>query len=46
LRPPLQELLSLHYRHRFDPPGLSGQEREALTREAKTCLDMLSRMER
>jgi hypothetical protein len=45
-RQPLQELLRLHYRHRFDPRGLSGQEREALTREAKICLDTLSRMER
>lgn len=43
LRTPLQELLRLHYCHRFDPRGLSGQEREALTREAKTCLDALSR---
>ena len=46
LRKPLQELLRLHYGHRFDPSGLSGQEREALTREAKICLDTLSRMER
>ncbi len=46
LRKPLQELLRLHYCHRFDPRGLSGQEREALTREAKNCLDTLSRMER
>ena len=43
LREPLQELLRLHYRHRFDPRGLSAPEREALTREAKTCLDALSR---
>jgi hypothetical protein len=46
LRQPLQELLRLHYRHRFDPRGLNGKEREALTREAKICLDTLSRMER
>jgi hypothetical protein len=46
LRQPLQELLRLHYRHRFDPCGLNGKEREALTREAKICLDTLSRMER
>jgi hypothetical protein len=46
LRQALQELLRLHYRHRFDPHGLSDQEREALTREAKICLDTLSRMER
>jgi hypothetical protein len=46
LRKPLQELLRLHYCHRFDPHGLSGKEREALTQEAKICLDTLSRMER
>jgi hypothetical protein len=46
LRQPLQELLRLHYIHRFDPRGLSNQEREALTQEAKICLDTLSRMER
>jgi transglutaminase-like putative cysteine protease len=43
LREPLRELLPLHYAHRFDPRGLSGPEREALAREAKICLDMLSR---
>jgi protein-glutamine gamma-glutamyltransferase len=43
LRGPLLELLRLHYRHRFDPRGLSAPEREALTREARTCLDVLSR---
>jgi len=43
LRGPLQELLRLHYGHRFDPRGLSGEEREALTREAKVCLDALAR---
>ena len=41
LRAPLQELLHLHYRHRFDPPGLSAPEREQLQREAKVCLDKL-----
>jgi hypothetical protein len=46
LRQPLQELLRLHYGHRFDPRGLSDEERGALTREAKICLDTLSRMER
>jgi hypothetical protein len=46
LRTPLQELLRLHYIYRFDPRGLSGREREALTREAKICLDTLSRLER
>jgi transglutaminase-like putative cysteine protease len=46
LRPPLRELLRRHYCHRFDPRGLSVPEREALAREAKTCLDTLSRLER
>ena len=46
LQNPLQELLRLHYRHRFDPHGLSNQERAALTREAKNCLEALSRLER
>ncbi len=46
LRQPLQELLRLHYGYRFDPRGLNDQEREALTRKAKICLDTLSRMER
>jgi hypothetical protein len=41
----LQELLRLHYCHRFDPRGLNERERQALTREAKLCLDALSRME-
>jgi hypothetical protein len=43
LRVPLQELLRLHYAHRFDPQGLSHEKREALTRDAKICLDALSR---
>jgi protein-glutamine gamma-glutamyltransferase len=34
----LQELLRLHYRYRFDPKGLTPQDREALRREAKGCL--------
>ena len=42
LRGPLRELLQLHYRHRFDPRGLSALQREALTREVKTCLNALS----
>ena len=41
LRAPLKELLQLHYRHRFDPRGLSAEERERLRREAKSCLDLL-----
>ena len=42
LRVPLRELLLLHYRHRFDPRGLSPEERELLKREAKVCLDRLA----
>ena len=41
LRDPLQKLLRLHYRHRFDPQGLDTDEREQLRREAKSCLDSL-----
>lgn len=44
LRVPLLELLRLHYRHRFDPQGLSAEERELLRREAKACLDTLLAM--
>jgi uncharacterized protein YbdZ (MbtH family) len=43
LRAPLQNLLRLHYRHRFDPRGLNADEREKLKREAKHCLDILLR---
>ena len=46
LRQPLQALLRRHYRHRFDPRGLSAPEREALARESKTCLETLSRRQR
>jgi protein-glutamine gamma-glutamyltransferase len=46
LQTPFQELLRLHYRHRFDPRGLSDQERETLAREAKICLDRLSQIQR
>jgi protein-glutamine gamma-glutamyltransferase len=43
LRGPLQELLRLHYRYRFDPLGLSETDREALRNEARKCLESLSR---
>ena len=46
LRKPLLELVRLHYRHRFDPRGLNSNEREALTQEARVCLDTLSRIDR
>jgi hypothetical protein len=39
----LQELLRLHYRYRFDPRGLTPADREALRREATTCLAQLAR---
>jgi hypothetical protein len=38
----LRELLRLHYRYRFDPQGLTGDEREALRREAGGCLARLA----
>ncbi|HVV01432.1 MAG TPA: transglutaminase domain-containing protein, partial [Verrucomicrobiae bacterium] len=37
LREPLEKLLELHYRYRFDPAGLSAPEREILRREARQC---------
>jgi hypothetical protein len=36
---PLQSLLRLHYRYRFDPRGLSAEERAALGNEARRWLD-------
>ena len=42
LRAPLADLLHLHYRYRFDPQGLSADERERLTEKAKSCLYALS----
>lgn len=41
IRGPLQELLLLHYRYRFDPLGLSQSDREALRRVANNCLAQL-----
>lgn len=38
VRSRVRELLRLHYRYRFDPQGLSQDEREALRREASGCL--------
>lgn len=37
-RDPLQHLLWLHYRYRFDPNGLTGQERESLKQDAERCV--------
>jgi hypothetical protein len=45
LRAPLQELLRLHYRYRFDPLGLNEADRTALKRETRMCLESLSRAE-
>lgn len=42
LRAPVHEILRRHYRHRFDPQGLSAEERELLRCEAKVCLEKLS----
>jgi hypothetical protein len=36
LRPSLRLLLRLHYRSRFDPPGLNAEDREALRRGAQS----------
>lgn len=43
LQEPLRALLRLHYRYRFDPPGLSDADREMLKRETRLCLDNLNR---
>jgi hypothetical protein len=45
LRGPLGELLRLHYRHRFDPRGLSAAEREELRRRAIETLEQISSRE-
>lgn len=44
LRAPLEEVLRLHYRHRFDPLGLDANDREALRRETSRCLETLARL--
>ncbi len=38
VRSPLQKLLRLHYRYRFDPLGLSGSDRDELKRGVTACL--------
>ena len=35
----LQSILSLHYRYRFDPNGITSQERAALKSSAQSWLD-------
>jgi len=42
---PLQEILRLHYRYRFDPLGLSASDREVLKSEVKECFEKLCRLE-
>jgi len=44
LQIPLEELLRLHYRHRFDPLGLNPADREALHRETLRCLERLTQI--
>jgi hypothetical protein len=43
LRPAMEKLLWLHYRHRFDPDGLPASERDALRAEARECLAAIER---
>jgi len=38
-REALQEVLRLHYRHRFDPAGLSGEDRLTLRQKIRNCLE-------
>ena len=38
LKQPLEGLLRLHYRYRFDPAGLNTADRETLRREVESCL--------
>jgi hypothetical protein len=42
LRPLLLDLLRLHYRHRFDPEGLAGDERKLLAQKTETALKALA----
>lgn len=41
---PLQEILRLHYRYRFDPAGLDEANRKALRSAVKSCLELLPGM--
>jgi hypothetical protein len=41
LREPLQQLLQLHYRYRFDPHGLNESDRAALRHQVNVCLARL-----
>jgi hypothetical protein len=42
LRAPLRELLRLHYRYRFDPPGLSDAEKTSLVTNVDVALGQLA----
>ena len=44
LRPPLRELLQLHYRLRFDPQGLDAAGRKSLIKQVGDCLESLGRI--
>ena len=41
VREPLDNILHLHYRHRFDPAGLDADERAMLRAEVQECLKRL-----
>jgi len=43
-RGPLRELLQLHYRHRFDPHGLSSAQKQSLTQNTEAVLAALSQI--
>ena len=38
LKQPMENILLLHYRYRFDPRGLTQSERQALRREVEVCI--------
>ncbi len=42
LRQPLRELLYLHYRYRFDPPGLDDAEKKSLAQRVEAVLAKLA----
>ena len=43
LRAPLREIMRLHYRLRFDPPGLDEAGRKLLAQKVRDCLESLAR---
>ncbi len=45
LREPLQAILHLHYRYRFDPQGLNDSDRLELRHQTEACLAKLSQLE-